>query len=266
MPRERAVIRPGRRPDDGFGPLRVGAEGGDTTLRVSGSATATRRDRLVGSATIAAGLLYSCFVVTPFLGASLDPGRSFVSELAALDQPYGGVFRAVDVVVGAIVVLVALRVARCGRVPAVRGAGGALALFGVATVVDVAVPMACAPSAEPACAAAEAARTPLEFGVHEASSVAANGGIIVAVVLLAVARSRGRTASQQASPLELAMLIGLPLIAGPGMVIVVEETLGLGLDGVVGYVQRVQVLALSGVLVTIGAVSWRGSRWVRGPA
>jgi len=45
--------------------------------------------------------------------------------------------------------------------------------------------------------------------------------------------------------------------------VVLEETVGLGLAGVVGWVQRVQVLALSGVLVTIGLVVLRGSRWVR---
>jgi hypothetical protein len=59
------------------------------------------------------------------------------------------------------------------------------------------------------------------------------------------------------------MLVGLPLVVVPGLLVVLEETVGLGLDGVVGWVQRVQVLALSGVLVTIGLVVLRGSRWVR---
>jgi hypothetical protein len=145
----------------------------------------------------------------------------------------------------------------------VRWAGVALGLFGVATLLDAGAPMTCAPSADAACAAAEASRSALAFGVHEVSSVAANGAAILAVVLLAVARSRGRTAAQPASPLEGAMLVGLPLVAVPGLLVVLEETVGLGLDGVVGYVQRVQVLALSGVLVTIGLVVLRGSRWAR---
>jgi len=232
-------------------------------VRGGAARTATTADRILGWATVVVGVVYSAFLVTPLLGARLDPARSYVSELAALDQPHGLVFRTVDAVVGLVVVAAALHVARGARVGAVRWAGAALGLFGVATLLDAAVPMACAPSADPACAAAEASRSALAFGVHEVSSVAANGAGILAVVLLAVARSRGRTAYQPASPLEGAMLVGLPLVAVPGLLVVLEETVGLGLDGVVGYVQRVQVLALSGVLVTVGLVVLRGSRWVR---
>ena len=232
-------------------------------MRGGAARSATTADRLVGWATVVAGGVYSAFLVTPLLGTRLDPGRSYVSELAALDQPHALVFRTVDAVVGLVVVVAAWHLVRRPGVRAVRWAGAALGLFGVATLLDVAAPMTCAPSADAACAAAEASRTALAFGVHEVTSVAANGAAIVAAVLLAVARSRGRTADQPASPLEGAMLVGLPLVAVPGLLVVLEETVGLGLDGVVGYVQRVQVLALSGVLVTIGLVVLRGSRWVR---
>jgi hypothetical protein len=218
---------------------------------------------VIGWALVVAGVVYSAFLVTPLLGTRLDPARSYVSELAALDQPHGLVFRTVDALVGLVVVAAAVHLVRRPGTRAVRWAGVALGLFGVATLLDAAAPMTCAPSADAACAAAEASRSALVFGVHEVTSVAANGAAILAVVLLAVARSRGRTASQPASPLEGAMLVGLPLVAVPGLLVVLEETVGLGLAGVVGWVQRVQVLALSGVLVTIGLVVLRGSRWVR---
>jgi hypothetical protein len=223
----------------------------------------TVADRVIGWATVLAGVVYSAFLVTPVLDTRLDPGRSFVSEFAALDQQHDLAFRAVDAVVGLVVVAAAVHVVRSAPVRAVRWAGAALGLFGVATLLDAAAPMTCAPSADPVCAAAEASRSALAFGVHEVSSVAANGAAILAVLLLAVARSRGRTAHQPATPLEGAMLVGLPLVAVPGLLVVGEETVGLGLDDVVGYVQRVQVLALSCVLVTIGIVVLRGSRWVR---
>ena len=232
-------------------------------MRGGAARSATTADRLVGWATVVAGVVYSAFLVTPLLGTRLPPGRSYVSELAALDQPHDLVFRTVDAAVGLVVVAAALHVVRGAGVRAVRWAGAALGLFGVATLLDAAAPMACAPSADPACAAAEASRSALAFGAHEVSSVAANGSAILAVVLLAVARSRGRTASQPASPLEGAMLVGLPLVVVPGLLVVLEETVGLGLDGIVGYVQRLQILALSGVLVTIGLVVLRGSRWAR---
>jgi hypothetical protein len=232
-------------------------------VRGGAARSATTADRVIGWATVVAGVVYSAFLVTPLLGTRLDPARSYVSELAALDQPHDLVFRTVDAVVGLVVVAAAVHLVRRPGARPVRWAGGALGLFGVATLLDVAAPMTCAPSADAVCAATEASRSTLAFGVHEVTSVAANGAAILAVVLLAVARSRGRTASQPASPLEGAMLVGLPLVAVPGLLVVLEETVGLGLDDVVGYVQRVQVLALSGVLVTIGLVVLRGSRWVR---
>ncbi|GAA4821419.1 hypothetical protein GCM10023201_03820 [Actinomycetospora corticicola] len=220
----------------------------------------TATDRAVGIATVVAGLVYSAFLVTPLLGTRLDPGRSYVSELAALDQPHGAVFRGVDAVVGLVVVIAGLHVAR-SRLTPVRWAGVALGLFGVATVLDVLAPMTCAPSADAACAAAEASRSALAFGVHELTSLVSNLAAIVAVALLAVARSSGRRADQPATPFEGALLIGLALVAAPGLVVVLEETVTLGLDHVIGWVQRVQVLALSAVLVTIGLVVVSGSRW-----
>lgn len=237
------------------------------TARASRSAAgATAADRAVGLATVLAGLVYSAFLATPLLGPGLDPGRSYVSELAALDQPHGLLFRVVDAAVGLVVVVAGVHLARGSRVRAVRGAGGALTAFGVATVLDVAAPMTCAPSAEPACAAADAARSAVAFGVHELTSIVANGAAVVAVVLLVAARSRGRTARQPATVFEGVLLAGLLLVAVPGLVVVLEETVGLGLGEVIGYVQRVQVLALSAVLVAVGLVILRGSRWGGRPA
>ena len=220
---------------------------------------------VVGVATVAAGLVYSVFLVAPFLGTPLDPASSYVSELAALDQPLGALFRAVDALVGIVVCLAAVWVVRSSGARAVRGAGTALGLFGIATLVDVAAPMACAPSADARCAAEELERSVLAFGVHEVASAAANGAALVTVVLLVTARTRGRTGAQAASPLECTLLAGLVLVAVPGLLVVVEETVGLGLAAWRGYVQRVQVLALSAMIVTIGVATARGTRWVGPP-
>lgn len=223
----------------------------------------TTADRVVGIATVAAGVVYSAFLVTPIVGTELDPGRSYVSELAALDQPHGAVFRTFDAVVGIVVVVAGVHVARRAGVAAVRWAGVALGLFGLATVLDVAAPMTCAPSADAACAAAEASRSTLALGAHEGSSVLANTAAVVAVALLVAARSRDRPPDRPATPAEGALLVGLLLVAASGLVVVLEEGVGLGLDDVVGWFQRVQVMALSAVLVTIGLVVVGGSRWRR---
>lgn len=226
-------------------------------MRSAGAPTATTVSTVIGVATVVAGVVYSAFLLTPLLPTPLDPGRSYVSELAALDQPYGTVFRVVDAVVGLVVVVTGLHLVRRGPLAATRRAGAALGLFGVATVLDVAVPMACAPSGDAACAAADASRSALAVGLHEVSSFASNAAAIVAVMLLALG-ARGRSRPSFTSGWAAALLMGSVLVAVPGLIVVLEETVGLGLDHVVGYVQRLQVLALSAVLATIGLGVLRG--------
>jgi hypothetical protein len=222
-----------------------------------------RTDAVVGALTVVAGLAYSLFLLTPVLGATLDPATSFVSELAAIDQPTSAVFRVVDGVVGLVLVLVGIHLATRTRRLSPRWAGAALALFGMATLLDAVLPMTCAPSAEPVCAAAEAGRSVTSFGLHEVTSVSANLAAIVAIFLLAAARFRRRPEGGPSTPAGRVFLGALTVVVATGIVVVLNDTVGSGLEPVVGYVQRVQVLALSVVIVTIGLVTLGRARGTR---
>ena len=223
-----------------------------------------RTDAVVGALTVVAGLAYSLFLLTPVLGRDPRPGDSFVSELAATDQPTSAVFRVVDGVVGLVLVLVGIHLAiRTHRVSP-RWAGASLALFGVATLLDAVMPMTCAPSADPVCAAEEAGRSVTSFGLHEVTSVVGQPRC----------DRRDLPARRRAVP---PSATGRPQHAGgagvpgrpdgrrwpPGCVVVLNETVGSGLEPVVGYVQRVQVLALSVVIVTLGLVTLGRARGAR---
>ncbi|MFE6814880.1 DUF998 domain-containing protein [Streptomyces sp. NPDC057677] len=191
-------------------------------------------------------LAYTAWVLEAVLRTGLDPVRTYVSELAASDQPFGTFFRATDLVSGALVLAGAVlgwagtwRRGRRGighrgargpghrwaseagpageswavRSPASEAAGpgaldagpvrrrvrepwsvlgwGALALFGAATVADSRLPLSCAATTDPACAAREAAGlVPATHTAHAVSSGLAMTGALLALVALTVAARR----------------------------------------------------------------------------
>ncbi|MET9540657.1 DUF998 domain-containing protein [Streptomyces sp. NPDC006553] len=193
------------------------------------------------SAALAAlgALAYTAWVLEVVLRTGLDPVRTYVSELAASDQPFGTFFRATDLVSGALVLAGAVlgwaATTRPGtrgpghagtRRPGTRGPGhaamtrpgtrghghagtpeagrawrtrepwavlgwGGLALFGAATVADSRLPLSCAATVDPACAARETAGlVPATHTAHAVSSGLAMTGALVALVALTVAARR----------------------------------------------------------------------------
>ncbi|MET7757609.1 DUF998 domain-containing protein [Streptomyces sp. NPDC005389] len=167
-------------------------------------------------------LAYTAWVLEAVLRTGLDPVRTYVSELAASDQPFGTFFRASDLVSG-VLVLAGAALGRAGtRRPGPTGSGqagtpeaghagapgsgrvrwrvrepwavlgwGALALFGAATVADSRLPLSCAATVDPACAARETAGlVPATHTAHAVSSGLAMTGALVALVALTVAARR----------------------------------------------------------------------------
>lgn len=215
-------------------------------------------------------LAYTAWALEAVLRTGLDPVRTYVSELAASDQPFGTFFRATDLVSGALVLAGAVlgwagtgrrgtrgighrgtrgpghpRASEAGpagelsagpagepwagptgaseagpagrswavRPPVSEAAGpgipdagpvrrrvrepwsvlgwGALALFGAATVADSRLPLSCAATTDPACAAREAAGlVPATHTAHAVSSGLAMTGALLALVALTVAARR----------------------------------------------------------------------------
>ncbi|MET8509601.1 DUF998 domain-containing protein [Streptomyces sp. NPDC004787] len=143
-------------------------------------------------------LAYTAWVLEVVLGTGLDPVQTYVSELAAVDQPLGGLFRATDLAAGVLVLggaLTGLAVVRPVRAGAVTG-WVALALFGAATAVDSRLPLSCAPTADPECAARETAGlVPATHTAHAISSGLAMTGALTAMLALTAAARRHRARS-----------------------------------------------------------------------
>ncbi|MFJ3902182.1 DUF998 domain-containing protein [Streptomyces sp. NPDC090025] len=185
-------------------------------------------------------LAYTAWVLEVVLHTGLDPVQTYVSELAAADQPLGGLFRATDltagllVLAGAVTALVAVRLART-RARTAAGAAGpdapgtswgaaapaprrrrawllvgllALALFGAATVADSRLPLSCAPTSDPECAARETAGlVPATHTAHAVSSSLAMTGALLAMLALTIAARRhgGRPALARVGPALVAL-------------------------------------------------------------
>ncbi|WP_407286268.1 DUF998 domain-containing protein [Streptomyces sp. BP-8] len=158
----------------------------------------TRTRRSAARRRVAATLLllgaaaYTAWVLEVVLATGLDPVQAYVSELAAADQPLGGLFRATDLVAGLLVLAGAVTaLPATERRPWATAGWAALALFGAATAVDSRLPLSCAPTSDPACAARETAGlVPATHTAHALSSSCAMLGALAALVLLTFAARR----------------------------------------------------------------------------
>lgn len=200
-------------------------------------------------ALLAAAVCYASWLLAPVFNPGLRPVRSYLSELAARDQPYHLFFQLGDVVTGLCAVVAGVLLGRVAReVPRVARWG--LVVFGVATAVDGGwTTMDCAPSVDARCARLE------ELGElswrHQAhtvtSSVAVAGALLSLVALLAVLRGPARRRA--------GLVVAVVLAVGTVGTLVASVHPGYGL----GLWQRTQLTGLSGWLLLAAAVALRGS-------
>ena len=207
-----------------------------------------------------AALLYSGVPWEAAAGFPLDPSRSYLSELAAADQPTSLLFRALDAGTG-VLLLGALSFADRTAIPPrpARAAGFALAVFALLTIADALSPMACATSASRECAAADAAQTlGWSHQLHTLSSAGALVAAIVSAVLFACAAARERTLVRPLARRALwsisAALVLVSLIVSVLALLSAGE--GALVDGG-GFVQRAQVLLVSAYLAGYGVLTHR---------
>ncbi|OAN35827.1 hypothetical protein A4X17_00210 [Plantibacter sp. H53] len=214
-----------------------------------------------------AAALYLGLPAEALLGFPLDPTRSYLSELAASDQPSSMVFRGLDLLAGALVLLACavmfrrLHTTSDGLRTAMLAS---LALFGIGTMADVLFPMACAPSADARCAAADAAGTlgPAHL-VHTAASASAlaAASAVAAILLIMVARAaRGLPTALGPSPsprrsVAVTVVTVLVLVTS---ITVTALSLSGSATGVLpaggGVVQRVQTMTIC--LMLTGVPHW----------
>lgn len=196
---------------------------------------------------------YTSWTLEAVLPTGLSPLRTYVSELAAEDQPYGAFFRAVDFAAGVLVcagALGGLARLRCRtavpRVRALSALGWAgLVLFGAATAADARLPLSCAPTVDAACLARErAGLVPATHSAHAVSSSVAVAGALVGMVLLTAAvRRAGAGGARQRTVLAVLVAVELAAtvwtLAGVFALDAGHGTWGLGIG------QRLQVLAIA---------------------
>ncbi|WP_327356560.1 DUF998 domain-containing protein [Streptomyces sp. NBC_01304] len=138
---------------------------------------------------------YTAWVLEVVMATGLDPIRTYVSELAAEDQPLGGLFRATDLAAGLLVLAGALWAVLRLRPhrPWARVGWAGLILFGAATAADSRLPLSCTPTADPECAIRETADlVPATHTAHAVSSSLSVTGALIGIVALTVAARRYR--------------------------------------------------------------------------
>lgn len=230
----------------------------DRTAQVSATPTAPVPDRTDGQrrtrtaviATILLGaVIYSSWLLELVLATGLDPSRAYVSELAALDQPYGLIFRTGDLITGVLLTgaaVLALTL-RPRRLLTTIGWIG-LAVFAISTILDSRMPLECSAHASAACAAREQAGLLDEARLaHALTSVGAATAAGVSVFAFIIAAYRYRWPHW---------------LRWVGVAVVVTYLIGnawtvfaIDMDGrgdevwLLGYAQRLQLVAVTGWIV-----------------
>ncbi|MGV9775351.1 alpha/beta fold hydrolase [Streptosporangium sp. NPDC003464] len=210
-----------------------------------------RLTRIAACAFAVAGLCYSAWVPAQFLNTAIGGTGAYVSELAAVDQPWSWLVRAADVAAGTACLTAVALVPdeRPGRLGAIGWL--ALVLLGVMTVLDGGLfPLDCAALSDPLCAAAEAAgRVSAAHRIHTVTSALASAGAVLSLMALPVSALRRRR---------------WPLVGYGGaalavlMAVATVWTLAAIASGApVGVAQRLQVAVTGLWLLLLGAALWR---------
>jgi hypothetical protein len=195
-------------------------------------------------ALLVSAVLYNSWLLQPWLNPAMTVVNAYISELAARNQPGGAVFRLSDVAAGGCALAAGLTLAIFSG-GLFRAGWIGVAIFGLATMFDGGVTsLDCSPSTDKVCAAlAEAGRLPRTHELHPVSTGVAFGGIIAAAICLTLAVGRGQP------PRVWARRIGLILCGALGVTTVAVGIAGQLDTHPVGIWQRLQTLAVTGVLI-----------------
>ncbi|MFD4295383.1 DUF998 domain-containing protein [Rhodococcus sp. NPDC058505] len=226
--------------------------------------TGAARVRVVVVVLLAVGAVsYTSWLLELVLPTGLDPARAYTSELAALDQPYGFWFRTADLVTGAILLTAALLAAALlPRRPLTTTGWVALGVFGIATAADSRMPLHCSAHASARCAALEAAGVYDQARLLHASTstVAATSAAVSVFAFILAAYRYGWPGWLRWTG--IAIVVGY--VAGLAWTLWAVRADGHGDEvWLLGYAQRLQLLAVSGWIAYAAAVAWWQRKKVR---
>ena len=197
---------------------------------------------------------YTSWLLELVLPTGLDPARAYTSELAALDQPYGFLFRTADLVTGVVLLVAAILALTLRRRLLTTIGWAALGMFAVATMADSRMPLHCAAHAGAQCAALEDAGVYDDARLlHETTSASA----------------ATRNASTDTAAAVAAYRYGWPrwlrwsvvgivatYVVGTVWTLWAVDADGRGDDfWLLGYAQRLQLLAVSGWIAYLALVA-----------
>ncbi len=134
--------------------------------------------RLLRNILIAAAVLYCSLLLELAAGFPLDVHRSFLSDLAAQDQPTSPYARGMDLGTGVLLLIVAVLGRHAARMHwDLAGLLICTTIFAVGTMSDALAPIDCAASLSAACAAAEnSGQAGATLLLHEVTSGVAGFG------------------------------------------------------------------------------------------
>lgn len=204
---------------------------------------------------LTAALLYAGWLAGPWINPDLDLVNSYVSELAARDQPGSALFRGGDVLAGAGVCAAALLGLLRRPLSGWAAVGWAgLAAFGLATATDAGLtPMDCAPSKDTGCAVREIAGTlSATHELHTLTSSLAGAAVLTGMAGLGVAARLDRGIGPP--PRWAAMWFVLTGMA------TVSTLAALLLGTGVGAPQRVQLVGISSWLLALAFCGRRAEK------
>ncbi|SEM15026.1 DUF998 domain-containing protein [Rhodococcus maanshanensis] len=205
-------------------------------------------------------VLYSSWMLEWVLPTGLDPSRAYVSELAALDQPYGFLFRTGDLLTGIVLATAAGfgLALRPRRLLTTIGWVG-LAVFAVSTFLDSRMPLACSAHGSSECASREeAGLLHAVRSLHAITSSAAATAAAVSVFAFILAAYR------YGWPRPLRWY-GLGVV-GLYTVGTVWTLFAVDMDGrgdevwLLGYAQRLQLIAVTGWIVFAALIAAQEGR------
>ncbi|MFJ9854824.1 DUF998 domain-containing protein [Streptomyces sp. NPDC101150] len=192
----------------------------------------------------AAAFLYNDWLLQFLVPTGLPQADSYVSETFAADQPYRLLFSAVELTcVGAVIVGAGLAARSAPRGPALAGWGAVIA-FGAFSVLDVLLPMGCAPSVERGC--------PPDNIQHTTTSGLVEFALFASMAMFGLAARRPGTAPASVAGRSVPWLL-------PVSMALAIATIGpyLGHPGGQGIAQRIHLVTIGVWLLLLAAEAHR---------
>lgn len=205
------------------------------------------RRSVAGILIVVAGLCYSSWVMEFAWADSLDPMRSFLSELDAANRPHRDIYVVGDVTTGICALVAALLLLvphRTFRGRTATTAVLALAVFGAATIADALLPIECIPGVDAGCPREPSGLLPQLHHIHALTSTVAVFAIFTVMVAAGVSALRSTSSGGTVWPV-------LRRIGNTVLVVVALATVwmlvadNLSGDFRLGLAQRIQVGGMS---------------------